>query len=298
MKERTSQNYYQRLQRVLEYIVSNIDGDLSVDTLARIANFSPFHFHRLFKAIAGETVGDLIQRIKLEFAAKNLRTDGLSLAIVSQQSGYDSTESFNRVFRKRFGVPPGVYRKTIPYPEYIRKTSNIAFDLNHMRIELHQSKEDIKMQVNIVTKPELKYAYVPHSGDYNGLKDCFEELIEWSLKQGIDLETAEIFSHSYDNPKKITSEELRSEACISISTDIKQTGNIKSATRKPQRYAVHTHKGSYDGIADTYQKLLANWIPKSNEEIDNKPFIEIYQNDCNELPESEWITDLCIPLKG
>ena len=57
----------------------------------------------------------------------------------------------------------------------------------------------------------------------------------------------------------------------------------------------HTY---YQRITDAYQTLLNSWFANSTEEIDDSPFIESYLNDCTSLPESQWLTDLCVPLKS
>ena len=54
--------YSRRINRVLDYIDDHLDEALDLDTLAEVANFSPFHFHRLFAAWMGETLGDYLRR--------------------------------------------------------------------------------------------------------------------------------------------------------------------------------------------------------------------------------------------
>ena len=65
----TKDEYTARINRVLDYIEANIDTALSLETLAGVAHFSPFHFHRIFKAMTGETLNRFIQRIRVEKAA-------------------------------------------------------------------------------------------------------------------------------------------------------------------------------------------------------------------------------------
>ena len=64
--------YVDRMHRVLEHIDRELDQPLELETLARVANFSPFHFHRLFTAWMGETLGDYMRRRRLELAAQRL----------------------------------------------------------------------------------------------------------------------------------------------------------------------------------------------------------------------------------
>jgi AraC-like DNA-binding protein len=68
-KKYLREEYIGRNNRVIDYTEKNIDKDLSLETLAGVANFSRFHFHRIFKAMMGETLNQFILRIRIERAA-------------------------------------------------------------------------------------------------------------------------------------------------------------------------------------------------------------------------------------
>ncbi len=61
--------YKSRINNVIDYIESNLKSEMTLDKLADVANFSSFHFHRIFKTIIGETLNQFIQRIRIEKAA-------------------------------------------------------------------------------------------------------------------------------------------------------------------------------------------------------------------------------------
>ncbi|MFJ2688485.1 AraC family transcriptional regulator, partial [Pseudomonas sp. NPDC087342] len=64
--------YTKRFNAVLAYIDENLEGDLSVKTLSHVANFSTFHFHRIFTAFVGVPVFSYVQLIRLRRAANRL----------------------------------------------------------------------------------------------------------------------------------------------------------------------------------------------------------------------------------
>lgn len=107
-----SRNEYDaRMHRVLVYIDQHLDGQLELDTLARVANFSSFHFHRLFTAWFGETLGDYLRRRRLEVAAVRLAGQPrLAVTQVALSVGFGSTEAFARAFKTRFGSTPTAWR--------------------------------------------------------------------------------------------------------------------------------------------------------------------------------------------
>src|SRR5438445_286261 len=97
--------------RRLEHIDRELDQPLELETLARVANFSPFHFHRLFTAWMGETLGDYMRRRRLELAAQRLVAQPrLPVLQVALSVGFGSTEAFARAFKTRFGSTPTGWR--------------------------------------------------------------------------------------------------------------------------------------------------------------------------------------------
>src|SRR5512136_1569096 len=89
--------YVSRLNKVIDYIHANLEQPLSLNVLASVAGFSPFHFHRIFKSLVGETLGDYIQRARLEKSANMLlngpRDNILEIAL---SCGFSSAAIFSR----------------------------------------------------------------------------------------------------------------------------------------------------------------------------------------------------------
>jgi len=63
---RTKDHYNDRVNRVLDYISEHLDEDLSLSRLSGVGCFSPFHFHRIFQAVTGETLNSHVRRVRLE----------------------------------------------------------------------------------------------------------------------------------------------------------------------------------------------------------------------------------------
>lgn len=84
--------------------------DLSVPTLARRVAMSPRHFARVFRQEVGETPAAYVERARVEIARRLLETTRLPVDRVAEASGFGSTPTFRRVFRRRIGVPPRTYR--------------------------------------------------------------------------------------------------------------------------------------------------------------------------------------------
>ena len=101
MKPRTEQTYNERILGVLVYIQQHLDEAMSRDELARVAYFSPYHFHRVFHGMVGESVKEHVRRLRLERAAHRLKFGDHSVTRIAFDAGYEALESFSRKFRAR-----------------------------------------------------------------------------------------------------------------------------------------------------------------------------------------------------
>lgn len=99
-----------RINRAIDYITQNLDGPLALEQVARAAAFSPYHFHRVFRSLVGETPGDFVKRLRLERAIHLLwHQPSLSLTEVALATGFASSSDFSRSFKTKFGVPPSAF---------------------------------------------------------------------------------------------------------------------------------------------------------------------------------------------
>ena len=151
------------------------------------------------------------------------------------------------------------------------------------------------MDVRIETIDEIEVARIRHVGPYNEVGRCFERLFEWAGSVGG--RPGRVFSLSYDDPDTVAPESLRSDACLELHTDVAPPPDITVDTLAAGRYAIHTHRGSYDGIAEAYRRLFSVWLPQSGEEIDDRPCMEIFLNSPLDTPPAELVTELCLPLR-
>ena len=150
--------YVARMHRVLEHIDRHLDLPLELDTLAKVANFSPFHFHRLFTAWFGETLGEYVRRRRLELAAQRLVAQPrVPILQVALAVGFGSTEASARAFKTRFGSSPSAWR-----------TSQVS-----KRDQLKSKRDQApptapgnhgRMKVTIVDRQPVRVAYLRHVG--------------------------------------------------------------------------------------------------------------------------------------
>ena len=110
-----NEDYIKRINTILVFIDENLDSELSLEIIARVGFYSPFHLHRIFKAITNETLNSYITRKRIEKAASILlHQKNISITELSLQYGFNSNSSFTRTFKKFYGISPSEFRKSKP----------------------------------------------------------------------------------------------------------------------------------------------------------------------------------------
>lgn len=104
--------YIKNLERALDYIELNLHSDIDIIDLAREAQYSSFHFQRIFKAFIGDSVKDYIRKRRMTEAGKELVSSNVTVVELAVKYGYQSREGFCRAFLHTFGKAPSRVRRT------------------------------------------------------------------------------------------------------------------------------------------------------------------------------------------
>lgn len=104
-------NYYNKLQKALDYIEQHIKDDITLEQLSAQCFYSPHHFHRLFQSVIGIPVTDYIRKRKLSVAAKDIIETDTKIIDIAIEYGFNSNETFSRAFKRIFDITPNAYRK-------------------------------------------------------------------------------------------------------------------------------------------------------------------------------------------
>lgn len=299
MRQRTEASYAKRIERVLGEIAARMDEPLRLEDLASVAGVSRFHFHRVFQAMVGETIGDVVRRLRLTRAGWRLRTSRASVTEIAFEAGYGSVEGFGRAFRSAYSWAPSAYRAAHAPPPF--KPSNIHIDYRPQtnQIRFIHLPGDHGMDVAIETFGPEPAVLLRHVGPYENVVDAYKRMYAWFGETGMDGPDTKVLGLSHDDPEQVVAEELRYDVCFTTPVLVTETPDDMRAEILPGgRYATYLHKGSYAGFTDAFQRLFCLWLPQSDEELADRPCMERYLNDPMDTPEPELLTKLCIPLKG
>ena len=131
MKPDTRSFYVRAVQAAIEHIAGHLDDALELEALARLACLSPFHFHRVFRGMVGETPVEFARRLRLERAAWRLRDKTRAVTEIAFDAGYETHEAFTRAFRAAYSTSPSGFRLRT-YPRIEIAAACGYFDQAHM----------------------------------------------------------------------------------------------------------------------------------------------------------------------
>lgn len=276
-----------RINRVCDYITTNLDGDLSVEKLSNVAHFSMYHFHRVFAAYIGVNVTHYIQMVRLKRASYQLAfNEGMKIIDIAMDAGFENPESFSRAFKKVFNQTPSSFRKK---PDW---------NIWHDRYNFNQPTGNIEMDVKVIDFKTTKVAVLEHTGAPALLNNTVADFITWRKESGLSpVQSSRTFGLVYSDPNTTAPEDFRYDACGEITQEVPKNPQGVITKEIPQgRCAVIRHEGSHDHMEEKIYNLYREWLPKSGERARDFPLFFEYHNFFPEVAESELITDIYLPI--
>lgn len=276
--------YVRRFTRVVEYIYAHLDEAPDLNTLADVAALSPWHWHRTWQAVYGESVVGTVKRLRLQRAAADLAHTDMALEAIWPRAGYGSLAAFTRAFRDAYGMPPAEYRKAGSHTRFSMLNAPKGFSPMH--------------DVAIRRLPPTTLAVIPHRGSYMEIGKAFETLFGTLgardlLRPGLCMKG--LF---YSDPTSVPEADLQSAAGIMVpDASFPIETPLQRVELRGGEYAVLRHKGPYSDMKAAYDWLYGEWLVQSGREAADAPVLEDYLNNPREVPPTELLTDICLPLK-
>lgn len=286
VRPETLHDYHERLNRVLIFIDQHRSEQLSLERLANVACLSPCHFHRIFRAMVGEPLGQYVQRIRLETAAVQLQTSTRSVLEVSLDAGYESAAAFSRAFEQRFNMAPTECRAAH------------RFELQVHAAQLKQSNSAAMITPEIRQRPATKVAFIRHFGPYASVGAAWQKICSFAGQQQLVGPKTTLIGISRDDPKLTASEQLRYDACITLDREFSPIGEIGVQTIPGGRHAVFLHSGPYENFGATYDAIFRDWLPQSGEQLRDAMAFELYLNTPDNTPPAGLRTEIWLPLEN
>ncbi len=296
-------DYIKNIDLAISFIDNNLDTELTLETIAKTALYSPYHFHRIFKAIIGETLYEYITRKRIERAALDLeKKSEINITEIALQYGFGSNSSFTKMFKKFYGISPSEFRKK-SQPEYYKlakiKSKNgqesLVFEKYLYAIEDHLLwiKKNATVEVKEVSK--LNFIGINHHG-IAGIEKAFQKVLTWGHSKGLFTNPKNKIARIFHDNLRITDENKVRMNIGFFTTDTIEKEEVKEETIEKSKCIVGHFKISPSNFERAWSSLFV-WMVKNGYRKSKENYFEIYHNDFLTPNPKELIVDMYIPIE-
>ena len=288
--------YARRIDRVIDHLRANLDRQVKLEELARIACFSEFHFHRIFSAVSGETLNNFTNRLRLEKAARLLRYSDRSLTNIALDCGFSSSATFSRAFRYGYDTSPSQFRKSGEIKK--SKICKELFPQEEYGLPMSDEEKRSAFPVRLIDIPERQVAYirVTNAFEMDRVLAALKAIIEWAKAQDIFAEGV-LFGMTVDDPHVTPKHLYRYEVCLASSFPFECTEGMSKLRMPAMQYAAIKVSGDIHKVATAWDYLYRDWLINSAYEAEHAPALEILLDKENAMDWSHFDLELCLPVR-
>ena len=301
--------YISRINKTFDYIESNLENPMTLEELAEVANFSKFHFSRIFQSIVGETPFQFILRIRLQKAASLIQSNkNEGITGIAYKCGFSDISVFSRNFKNYFSISASQYRtRNLQNSNLSQQDSNCRQDNEKPTLYFCPELKTIKWRTNMKLNksvevkdlPKMTVAYIRHIGPYKGDDNLFEriwnKLFSWAgprdLIGGKDFKSLVIY---HDDPNVTIEDKLRMSVCITVPPETKVDGEIGKMEIEAAKYVVARFELTAQDFQQAWDWVYGQWLPSSGYQPDDKPCFEMYPE---EPKDGKFTVEICVPIK-
>ncbi|MDR6238564.1 AraC family transcriptional regulator [Aureibacter tunicatorum] len=296
MQEQVKNDYYERIEKAVNFMEDNLMKKLTIEMISEKASFSKFHFIRVFTAMTGETAGSYLRRRRISRSSKQLINTNHSILNIAFDYQFESQEAYTRSFKKVYNTSPGKYRKL--------NNNQRAFGRARLTVErLSHLKSNVTMKPKIIEIEKRNFIgmNVLTSLANNKIPQLWRDFMPRKKEIENNINTGCYEIHPFDTGFKMENftEDMKFEKWAAV--EVNEIKNIpkelNSLTIEGGKYAVFEHKGTMSNIQMSFDYAYGTWLSNSEYEIDRRASFERYGEQYFGPEHPESITELWIPIK-
>ena len=280
--------YQDRMQRALDHIDRHLGDELDLASIAAVAAFSKYHFHRQFVATFGLPVHRDVQLARLQRASHRLAFHADRVTDVALDAGYDAPDAFARAFRRQFGQSPSSFRSV---PDWAPWRAALL-PLDHAR-----NRSMPTYDVTIRDFPDTPVAFLSHEGDMPSIGDTIRRFIAWRRANRLPPSAGATFNVFHSDPQDTAAGPVRIDLCVATDRRFPAQDGITMGLIPGGRCAVIRVAGRADDLEAPALHLYRDWLPASGEEPRDFPLFCQRVRFFPEVAEHDAVTDLFLPLR-
>lgn len=272
-------DYVDRVNRAVDYVTRNLDQPLRLEEVARAACFSSYHFHRIFRALMGETLASFVKRVRLERSVYLLsHRNGASLTEIALACGFSSSSDFSRSFRDQYKVPPSrfdVERFRLSGRKAMQVSMTAPGELHRLK-RLPAGKNPDGFTVNLRNLPARRVAYIRVHRPYerDNASQAVTRLLAWAEARG--LADGQWLGYQWEDPEVVPLDKCRYDVGVEVPRDTRPAGEVSINTFPPCLVAEVDIKGTIEVELRALHWLYLTWLPSSGYAPAHHPAFEAW----------------------
>ncbi|WP_010197685.1 AraC family transcriptional regulator [Bacillus sp. m3-13] len=265
------------INKVEEYIENNLESPLSLEKLASISTYSPFHFQRIFKAQVGGTPANYVKRLRIEKAAHLLIYEhSVPITQIAFMCGFSSLSYFTTSFHTYFQCSPTNWREGAyleRFPREYADNSKKSKQLRNMEQEQQNNNGYNKYQwldlekVKVMEFPVCTTVKKQNVGPYTqGIPDVWEKVYHWAKARDIITDNTFIFGVPKSNPFITPAQMSRYDCHLAVEglmCDTLETYQFKGGKHVVYEFDEPVDYVERNKLIECYSELYSFWLPKS-----------------------------------
>lgn len=279
--------YTERVNRAIDHVVGRLDRPLSLKAMAKAAALSPFHFHRVFQMIVGQTPADFVRRVRLERALAMMSATagrgrrkgggGASITDIAHECGFSSVSEFSRSFRQRYGASPSKFDlegwQREHREELERLTNDFTGRLHVERLGPRVNPDSFKVRIRDLPARTVAYIRVRDPYKPGAVVEAVERLVAWADERGLG--GGQWLGYQWENPELVPLEDCTYHAAVEAE-GFTPEGEIGRYRFPAMTVAQVEIRGGIDLELRALQWLMGTWLPRSGYVPDDQPCFEAW----------------------
>jgi AraC family transcriptional regulator len=259
-------DYVARVNRAIDHVTRNLATPLKLERVAKVAAFSPFHFHRIFRAMVGETLHDFVKRTRLERAAYLMSHGKRPLTEIALDVGFNSSSEFSRSFKAHFGASPRAFD--------LKAWRDTHHEKILPRVARTQTKVAFKVKLRQLPARRVAYLRVFRPFEPGRVPAGAAKLVAWAKGRG--LAGGQWLGYQWEDPDIVPLEKCRYDVGLEVPEGVALDEGVSEQRFPPMRVAELELKGSLELEMQALDWIYGTWLPQSGHSPDHQPAFEAW----------------------
>ena len=271
-------SYAERVNLAIDHVVGHLGDPLRLADVARAARLSPFHFHRVFQVLMGQTLAEFVKRLRLERTLVMMaHASRSSLTTIGLQCGFSSSSDFSRCFKQRYGTAPSAFDikgwREAHGSELQAMVPEPAGRFHLDRLPAARNPDGFRVKIRDLPARTVAYIRVldPYRGD--AVAKATQRLIRWAERNS--LADGQWLGYQWDNPEITSLEDCQYHVAVEAERFVPR-GEIGRFWFPPMIVAQVEVRGGIDLELRVLQWLYGRWLPRSGYVPDDQPGFEAW----------------------